>query len=109
MESYLGLLRHIRENGDGHDDRTGTGTQSVFGAQWKHRMQDGFPLLTTKKLPLRWIAEELFWFLSGSTDVADLQAKGVDIWDEWATAEQCARFNRDKGDLGPIYGRLWRS
>lgn len=108
MKSYLELLKDVVENGEGHDDRTGVGTRSVFGRQWRHDMATGFPLLTTKKVPLRWVFEELRWFLSGSTDVRDLQAAGVDIWDEWATEEQCARFGREEGDLGPVYGGLWR-
>lgn len=73
MRSYLNLLKHIRDNGEDHDDRTGVGTRSVFGYQWRHSMSDGFPLLTTKKLPLRWVAEELLWFLSGSTNEKDLR------------------------------------
>lgn len=108
MKSYLELLRDVMENGETHDDRTGVGTYSVFGRQWRHDMQSGFPLITTKQVPLRWVFEELRWFLSGSTNVADLQAAGVDIWDEWATAEQCAKFGRRPGELGPIYGELWR-
>ncbi len=108
MESYLKLLKDVVQNGEGHDDRTGVGTRSVFGRQWRHDMDTGFPLLTTKKIPLRWVFEELRWFLSGSTHVKDLQAAGVNIWDEWATAEQCAKFGREEGDLGPVYGRLWR-
>lgn len=108
MKSYLDLLRDVLDNGESHDDRTGVGTLSVFGRQWRHSMRDGFPLLTTKKVPLRWVFEELRWFLSGSTNAKDLQAAGVDIWDEWATEEQCAKFGRDEGDLGPIYGGLWR-
>lgn len=109
MQSYLDLLAHIKSFGRGHDDRTGVGTISVFGYQWRHSMASGFPLLTTKKLPFRWIAEELFWFLSGSTNEKDLRAKNVDIWAEWATPEQCAKFGRKEGDLGPVYGYLWRS
>lgn len=72
-------------------------------------MRTGFPLLTTKKVPLRWVFEELKWFLSGSTKESDLSKKGVDIWKEWATAEECARFGRPAGELGPIYGHLWRN
>lgn len=109
MKSYQQLLQHVLDNGEDHDDRTGVGTRSVFGYQWRHSMADGFPLLTTKKVPLRWVAEELFWFLSGSTNEADLRERGVDIWQEWATAEQCARFGREAGDLGPIYGKQWRN
>lgn len=108
MRSYLDLLRDVRDNGESHDDRTGVGTLSVFGRQFRHSMTDGFPLLTTKKMPLRWIFEELRWFLSGSTDESVLRAENVDIWKEWATEEQCAKFDRDAGDLGPVYGSLWR-
>ena len=108
MKSYLELLTDVMQNGEGHDDRTGVGTRSVFGRQWRHDMSTGFPLLTTKKIPLRWVFEELRWFLSGSTDVNDLQLAGVDIWDEWATAEQCGKFGRAAGNLGPVYGALWR-
>jgi thymidylate synthase len=108
MQTYQELLRDVLENGEQHGDRTGVGTRSVFGRQWRHDMRTGFPLLTTKTVPLRWVFEELRWFLSGSTNVADLQKAGVDIWDEWATAEQCARFGRPAGDLGPVYGFLWR-
>lgn len=109
MRSYQDLLRYVMEHGEEHDDRTGVGTVSVFGYQWRHSMADGFPLLTTKKVPLRWVAEELFWFLSGSTSEKDLRSKGVDIWAEWATKEQCAKFGREEGDLGPVYGALWRN
>lgn len=109
MRSYLNLLRDVLDNGESHDDRTGVGTLSVFGRQWRHDMRNGFPLLTTKKVPLRWVFEELKWFLSGSTNVADLQANNVTIWDEWATKEQCAKFGRPPGELGPIYGHLWRN
>ena len=109
MHSYLNLLNHIRIHGDEKEDRTGTGTKSCFGLQFGHNLKQGFPLLTTKKLPFRWIVEELLWFLSGSTNVKDLQEKGVTIWDEWATKEQCAKFEREEGDLGPIYGALWRN
>ncbi|WP_417744752.1 thymidylate synthase [Rosistilla oblonga] len=109
MQSYLDLLDDVLENGEYMDDRTGTGAMSVFGRQWRHNMRSGFPLLTTKKIPLRWVFEELMWFLSGSTDEADLRAKGVDIWKEWATQEECAKFGREAGDLGPIYGHQFRS
>ena len=83
MNSYLALLRDVIENGERHEDRTGVGTRSVFGRQFRHDMRTGFPLLTTKKVALRWVFEELRWFLSGSTNVADLHAVGVTIWDEW--------------------------
>ncbi len=108
MLKYLHLLRKIIREGEPHEDRTGVGTLSVFGEQVSFNMKIGFPLLTTKKVTLRWVFEELRWFLSGSTQVADLQAEGVDIWDEWATPEQCAKFNREPGNLGPVYGNLWR-
>lgn len=109
MRSYLDLLEHIVRHGEDHKDRTGIGTVSVFGYQWRHSMVEGFPLLTTKKIPFRWVFEELKWFLSGSTNEKDLRASGVDIWKEWATAEQCAKFGREEGDLGPVYGKLWRN
>lgn len=99
MYSYLDLLRDILNRGEEHEDRTGVNTLSLFGYQWRHHLPDGFPLLTTKRLPFRWIAEELFWFLSGSTDVRKLQEKGVDIWDDWKD---------EGGELGPIYGKQWR-
>ena len=108
MKSYHDLLRHILHDGDNHRDRTGVGTTSVFGYQLRHAMTSGFPLLTTKKMFLRGIVEELVWFLSGRTDVGFLQQRGVKIWDAWATQEQCARFQRETGDLGPIYGHQWR-
>jgi thymidylate synthase len=108
MKQYLDLLRHVLKNGEAHDDRTGVGTLSVFGYQFRHDMREGFPLLTTKKLPFRWIAEEMFWFLRGKTFEPELRAKGVDIWEEWATEEQTKRFGRREGDLGPVYGFLWR-
>lgn len=109
MRQYHDLLRHILETGTRHEDRTGVGTISTFGYQTRFDLREGFPIVTTKRVPFRWVAEELFWFLSGSTDDADLQARGVDIWQEWATADQTARFGREPGDLGPIYGYLWRS
>lgn len=109
MKQYKELLKHILANGELHEDRTGVGTISTFGYQTRFDLRKGFPLLTTKKLPFRWIAEELLWFLSGSTDEKKLRAKGVDIWKEWATKEECARFGREEGDLGPIYGWTWRN
>jgi len=109
MKQYHDLLRHILENGSRHEDRTGVGTISSFGYQTRFDLRKGFPIVTTKRVPFRWVAEELFWFLSGSTDEKDLRARGVDIWAEWATAEQTARFRRQEGDLGPVYGYLWRS
>lgn len=108
MRQYLELLKDIRDNGEQHDDRTGVGTLSVFGRQIRFDLLKSFPLMTTKKIPLRWVFEELKWFLSGSTYEPDLRDNGVDIWKEWATAEQCARFGRTEGNLGPVYGSLWR-
>ena len=109
MKQYHELLRHILENGTRHQDRTGVGTISAFGYQTRFDLREGFPIVTTKRVPFRWVAEELFWFLSGSTNETDLRARGVDIWQEWATSEQTARFGREEGDLGPVYGYLWRS
>ncbi|WP_394839904.1 thymidylate synthase [Pendulispora rubella] len=109
MKAYLELLRRALDQGDERGDRTGTGTLGVFGHQMRFRLQDGFPLLTTKKLHLKSIIHELLWFLSGETHVEPLQAQGVRIWNEWATAEACAKFGRQEGDLGPVYGHQWRN
>ncbi len=109
MRQYLGLLREVLETGAQRDDRTGTGTRSLFGRQVRYDLADGFPLLTTKKLHLKSIIHELLWFLSGDTRVEPLQERGVRIWNEWATEEQCARFGRGAGDLGPVYGHQWRN
>lgn len=109
MKQYLDLLTHILNNGDTKGDRTGTGTYSVFGHQMRFDLNDGFPLLTTKKVHFRSIAIELLWFLKGDTHVKYLQDHKVTIWDEWATAEQTARFGRQAGDLGAIYGHQWRN
>jgi thymidylate synthase len=109
MQSYLDLLRCVKELGESRSDRTGTGTTSLFGMDWEHDMRTGFPLLTTKFVPLRVVFEELMWFLSGSTNNADLLAKKVTIWNEWSTAEECAKFGRKENDLGPVYGALWRN
>lgn len=109
MKQYHDLLRSILEHGKEHQDRTGVGTISCFGYQTRFDLRQGFPIVTTKKIPFRWVAEELFWFLSGDTNEANLRAKGVDIWAEWADEEHTRRFGREPGDLGPIYGYLWRS
>lgn len=109
MQQYLDLLDHVLTHGKPRQDRTGTGTIGVFGHQMRFDLGAGFPLLTTKKLHLRSILHELLWFLSGDTHVAALQANKVRIWNEWATAEQTARFGRAEGDLGPVYGHQWRN
>jgi thymidylate synthase len=109
MKQYHDLLRSILTQGVPHQDRTGVGTISHFGYQTRFDLRDGFPIVTTKKIPFRWVAEELFWFLSGDTSEANLRAKGVDIWAEWADEEHTSRFGRAAGDLGPVYGYLWRS
>jgi len=100
MKTYLDLMRDVMENGEPRMDRTGVGTRSVFGRQVRYDLREGFPCLTTKKLHLRSIIHELLWFLKGDTNTAYLKENGVTIWDEWAD---------ENGDLGPVYGRQWRS
>src|SRR5215213_3449672 len=109
MRQYHDLLKTVLARGVEHEDRTGVGTVSHFGHQTRYDLRQGFPIVTTKRVPFRWIFEELFWFLSGDTDERNLRARGVDIWAEWADEAHTSRFGREAGDLGPIYGYLWRS
>ena len=106
MKQYIDLIKDILLNGNSRTDRTNTGTISVFGRQLRFNLEHGFPLITTKRVDLRFIIEELIWFLAGSTSNVTLENKGVTIWNEWALEEDSSSFKR--GDLGPIYGKQWR-
>lgn len=108
-KQYLELAKRIIETGNKKQDRTGVGTLSIFGAQMRFDLNEGFPILTTKKVHFPSVVKELLWFISGDTNNKTLQEQGVRIWNEWATKEQCAKFGRKEGDLGPVYGHQWRN
>ncbi|MDO8601071.1 MAG: thymidylate synthase [bacterium] len=108
MKQYLDLLKYVLENGERKGDPQGVGNIAVCGYQMRFKMDDGFPLLTTKKMPLKSIIYELLWFLKGDTNVKYLNDHGVTIWDEWATPEATAKYGLSAGELGPIYGEKWR-
>ncbi|MBI1971241.1 MAG: thymidylate synthase [Candidatus Wildermuthbacteria bacterium] len=108
MKQYLDLLNYVLENGERKGDPQGVGNIAVCGYQMRFKMDDGFPLLTTKKLSFKSIAYELLWFIRGDTNVKYLQDHGVTIWDEWATPEMSAKYGHKPGELGPIYGEKWR-
>jgi thymidylate synthase len=109
MRQYLELLDAVLADGEERTDRTGVGTRSLFGWQSRYDLADGFPLVTTKRVHTRSVVGELLWFLAGRTDNQWLNERGITIWDEWATAEQTARFDRPEGALGPVYGHQWRN
>lgn len=108
MKQYLNLLEHVLENGERKGDPQGIGNIAVCGYQMRFKMDDGFPLLTTKKMPFKSIVYELLWFIRGDTNVKYLQDNEVTIWDEWATPEAAAKYGHEPGELGPIYGEKWR-
>ena len=108
-EQYLSTLQTIMDSGMDYGDRTGVGRKGCWCLPVRVDLTKEFPLLTTKRVTLRWVAEELFWILSGSTYEPHLREKGVDIWKEWATPEETARFGREEGELGPVYGHCWRN
>src|SRR5688572_15694496 len=106
MKQYHDLLRSILKNGVEHRDRTGVGTISHFGFQTRFNLRDGFPIVTTKRVPFRWVAEELFWFLSGDTSEANLRARGVDIWAEWADEEHTRKLDRKSTRLNSSHSQI---
>src|SRR5438046_8652520 len=109
MKQYHDLLKSILAHGKAHQDRTGVGTISHFGYQTRFDLREGFPIVTTKRIPFRWVAEDLFWFLFGDTDEANLRARGVDIWSAGAEERHTHRVGREAADLGPVSVYCWRS